>query len=349
MKYQQILFTNEVQSAVEEVIRHSEANRVFFLTDNNTQDLAEQHLKNINAFHICIPPGDIHKNLSTAQTVWAHLQEKGATRKSLLVNIGGGVVTDLGGFAAATFKRGIRFVNVPTTLLGAVDAAVGGKTGINFNGLKNEIGVFREADSVIISSLFFGTLPEKELKSGYAEMIKHGLLENTSAYRDLTEYDFSDTTDTRLLSLLRQSVETKRRIVDADPYEKGVRRALNLGHTAGHAFESMAMQRQSPVPHGYAVAWGLVVEAVISHLEKGFPSSTLYHLAAFVLRHYGTFHITCDDYPELLRLMRHDKKSENGEYNFSLLKEIGEVETGCHVTGNTVEAALDIFRDLMHI
>ena len=224
-----------------------------------------------------------------------------------------------------------------------------GKTGINFNGLKNEIGVFREADSVIISSLFFGTLPEKELKSGYAEMIKHGLLENTSAYRDLTEYDFSDTTDTRLLSLLRQSVETKRRIVDADPYEKGVRRALNLGHTAGHAFESMAMQRQSPVPHGYAVAWGLVVEAVISHLEKGFPSSTLYHLAAFVLRHYGTFHITCDDYPELLRLMRHDKKSENGEYNFSLLKEIGEVETGCHITGNTVEAALDIFRDLMHI
>ena len=217
-------------------------------------------------------------------------------------------MTDLGGFAAATFKRGIRFINIPTTLLSAVDAAVGGKTGVNFNGLKNEIGVFKEAETVIISTVFFSTLPERELKSGYAEMLKHGLLDGEAVYNKLLDYDFDNVAGNGLLRLVEESVNVKRRIVEQDPFEQGLRRALNLGHTAGHAFESLALKRNSPVPHGYAVAWGMVVEAVLSHTEKGFPSAELYRLADYVCRHYGAFHITCDDYPELIEFMRHDKK-----------------------------------------
>ena len=349
MNRQQLIFTNDVATALASSLGQLDANLVFFLTDENTLPLVEKHFSAIDATSVCIPAGDANKNIGTLQSVWTALEKGGATRKSALVNLGGGVVTDLGGFAAATYKRGIRFINIPTTLLSAVDAAVGGKTGINFNGLKNEIGAFREAETVVISTLFFDTLPLREIKSGYAEMLKHGLLQGESTYNRLLDFDFSDFNSPRLLEMLEESVEVKRRIVEEDPLEQGLRRALNLGHTAGHAFESMALRQSKPVPHGYAVAWGLVVEAVLSHIKKGFPSETLYRLADFVLRHYQAFPISCHDYPELMQLMRHDKKSENGEYNFSLLKGVGEVETGCHVPEKDVEAALDIYRDLMHI
>ena len=152
-----------------------------------------------------------------------------------------------------------------------------------------------------------------------------------------------------MLSLLEESVNVKREIVIQDPLEKGLRRALNLGHTAGHAFESMALHKGTPIPHGYAVAWGLVVETVLSHTERQYPSSEVYRLAEYILTHYGAYHITCDDYPALLDYMAHDKKSENGEYNFSLLSSPGNITTGCVVTKEAVEAALDIYRDLMHI
>lgn len=345
---QEIIFTNNVSDALREAVGRLNANRVFILTDEQVNACVLNRMGLPDAEVICIPCGDEHKTLATAEHVWKAL-EHGGTRKSALVNIGGGVVTDLGGFAAGTFKRGIRFLNVPTTLLAAVDAAVGGKTGVNFNGLKNEIGLFKEAETVIISSAFFDTLPETELKSGYAEMLKHGLLSGETAYRPLLDFDFNCVASQALLDMLEQSVGIKRRIVEADPFEKGLRRALNLGHTAGHAFESKALRDGHPIPHGYAVAWGLIVEAVISHTEKGFPSQELYRLAEFVRLHYGAFPVSCDDYPMLLELMRHDKKSENGECNFTLLRNIGEVETGCTVAETTVEAALDIYRDLLHI
>ena len=321
MKHQNVIFTNSVGDALNKAVEQLSPRNVFVLTDENVEreSLASFRLHS-EWQKIVIPAGDINKNLDSAQAVWNALQ-----------------------------NRGIRFINIPTTLLSAVDAAVGGKTGVNFNGLKNEIGVFKEAETVIISTVFFSTLPERELKSGYAEMLKHGLLDGEAVYNKLLDYDFDNVAGNGLLRLVKESVNVKRRIVEQDPFEQGLRRALNLGHTAGHAFESLALKRDSPVPHGYAVAWGMVVEAVLSHTEKGFPSAELYRLADYVCRHYGAFHITCDDYPELIEFMRHDKKSEHGELNFTLLHNVGNAETGCEVDVKQVEAALDIYRDLMHI
>ena len=302
-----------------------------------------------NSFNITIKAGDINKNVESLTHIWEQLGTNGATRRSVLINIGGGMITDLGGFAASTFKRGIRFINIPTTLLSSVDASVGGKTGINFNGLKNEIGVFNEADAVIISTRPLATLPINEVKSGFAEMLKHGLLSNKDIFNKLLDYDFNRLPNEHLLSLLEESVNVKRDIVSQDPHEKGLRRALNLGHTVGHAFESMAMKRQSPIPHGYAVAWGMIVELILSHMMLKFDSTILHRYAQFVYDNYGSFHITCDDYPELINLMAHDKKSNSGEMNFSLLSDIGNIEINCIASEDDVKAALDIYRDLVHI
>lgn len=349
---QQVLFTNNVAEALATIAGGKQYNRVFVLVDENTATavLPQVQCEVVDkATVITIPAGDTHKTLDTLTHVWQQLQDGGATRHSLLINLGGGVVTDLGGMAAATFKRGIDFVNCPTTLLSAVDAAVGGKTGINFNGFKNELGVFQEAQAVVISTKFFATLPATELRSGYAEMLKHGMLDSQDEFNRLLAFNITEASLDELLALLETSVKVKQRIVEQDPHEKGLRRALNLGHTVGHAFESMALHQGNPVPHGYAVAWGLVAETVLSHMKMKFASSDLQALATFVRDNYGAFFITCDDYPQLLEYMHHDKKSVSGEINCSLLRACGDVETGITVTDDDMKTALDIYRDLMGI
>ena len=349
---QQVLFTNNVAEALATIAGGKQYNRVFVLVDENTATavLPQVQCEVVDkATVITIPAGDTHKTLDTLTHVWQQLQDGGATRHSLLINLGGGVVTDLGGMAAATFKRGIDFVNCPTTLLSAVDAAVGGKTGINFNGFKNELGVFQEAQAVVISTKFFATLPATELRSGYAEMLKHGMLDSQDEFNRLLAFNITEASLDELLALLETSVKVKLRIVEQDPHEKGLRRALNLGHTVGHAFESMALHQGKPVPHGYAVAWGLVAETVLSHMKMKFASSDLQALATFVRNNYGAFFITCDDYPLLLDYMHHDKKSVSGEINCSLLRACGDVETGITVTDDDMKTALDIYRDLMGI
>lgn len=348
---QKIIFTNNVNDAVKSILDDMDYNKLFVLTDVNTRHYVMPIFCEtlVNAIDITIQAGDTNKNMESLAHVWKTLGENGATRRSVLLNLGGGMVTDLGGFAASTFKRGIKFINIPTTLLSSVDAAVGGKTGINFNGLKNEVGVFNEADAVLISTRPLATLPIDEVKSGFAEMLKHGLLSNKDTFNKLLDYEFNQFHNEHLLSLLEESVNVKRDIVRQDPHEKGLRRALNLGHTVGHAFESLAMKRQSPIPHGYAVAWGMIVELVLSHMMLKFDSNTLHRYSQFVYDNYGAFHISCDDYPELLSLMTHDKKSNNGEMNFSLLRDIGNIEINCIASENDVKAALDIYRDLVHI
>ncbi|MBR1550776.1 MAG: 3-dehydroquinate synthase [Muribaculaceae bacterium] len=345
---QRLIFTNDVNRELATIVERRHPSSVFLLTDENTHRMVRP-LVDLAATDIIIPAGDEHKNIDSLQQVWRALQQGGATRQSLLINLGGGVVTDLGGLAAATFKRGMRFVNVPTTLLGAVDAAVGGKTGINFGGLKNEIGAFAEATDVVISTCFFSTLPTTELKSGFAEMLKHGLLTGSDEFDRLLHFDLDQLSPGQLLDRLQASVLVKQRIVEQDPHEQGLRRALNLGHTVGHAFESHALTCGHPVPHGYAVAWGLVTECVLSHMMMRFPSSTLQQLATFVRRHYGIFSITCDDYDTLLTLMRHDKKSRQGEINCTLLAACGDVRIDVTVTPDDMRTALDIYRDLMGI
>lgn len=350
---QKIIYSNSVGDAIDDVLAAMEHNRLFVLVDENTRGCVLNRLSGnsriVSSMVITIPAGDTSKTIGSAVEVWRAMSSGGGTRRSVLLNLGGGVVTDLGGFAASTFKRGIRFINVPTTLLSAVDAAVGGKTGVNFDSLKNEIGVFSEADAVIISTVFFSTLPDTELRSGYAEMLKHGLLKGAEAYDRLLAYDLAHADEAQLLQLLQESVELKSRIVAKDPQENGLRRALNLGHTAGHAFESLALRRGEPVPHGYAVAWGLVVELSLSAMSLGFPGARVEQLAAFVRGNYGAFHITCDDYDAIIDLMRHDKKSRAGEMNFSLLADVGQIRLGCEATPDEVKTALDIYRDMMHI
>lgn len=355
---QRLIFTNDPGAAIDELVNNIKPSGLYVITDSNTKSEVLPRLSALstsvrNAEVIECKAGDINKNLDALSEIWSRLNESGATRKSMVINVGGGMITDMGAFAASTFKRGMRFVNVPTTILGAVDASVGGKTGINFNGCKNEIGVFSEADAVVISTVFFNTLPRQELLSGYAEMFKHGLLEDRKSFAELLNYNISenDLDGEKLLDLLQSSVAVKERIVAEDPHEHGLRKALNLGHTIGHAFESFAMnERHSPVPHGYAVAWGLVVELVMSNLLQGFPSDILHAYAEYARSNYGAFYITCDDYPRLLELMTHDKKNASPDkINFSLLADVGDVKIDCVVDKEQITAALDIYRDLMGI
>ena len=343
---QNLIFTNDVQAAIERLTASTDHNLTVWIADVNTAHLLPtppQHL-------ITIPDGDENKTLATVTRVWDEMERMGATRHSLVVNLGGGMVTDLGGFAAATFKRGVRFINVSTTLLSAVDAAVGGKTGINYHELKNEIGAFAPASDVIISTRFFDTLPIEEMKSGFAEVIKHAMLSDRDEFLRLLDHDFNAPINhDDLLERLRRSVQVKVDIVARDPNEQGERKALNLGHTIGHAFESLAMKRGKPVPHGYAVAWGLVTEAVLSHIKLKFPSEDVHLLGNFVRDNYREFPFTCDDYDELLELMRHDKKSRDGEITCTLLTTIGDYRIDQTVTPDDVTAALDILRDLLGI
>ena len=338
---QNLIFTNDVINAIERLTANSDQNLTLWIADVNTSRFAPA-----NAPLITIPDGDENKSLQTVTHVWDEMERMGATRRSLVINLGGGMVTDLGGFAAATFKRGMRFINVPTTLLGAVDAAVGGKTGFNYYGLKNEVGAFAPASDVIISTRYFDTLPVKEMKSGFAEVIKHAMLSDRGEFMRLLDHDFSAPINhDDLLERLRSSVQVKRDIVARDPNEQGERKALNLGHTIGHAIESLAMQHGKPVPHGYAVAWGLVTEAVLSHLLLKFPSEDVHLLGNFVRDNYRDFPFTCDDYDDLLALMRHDKKSHDGEITCTLLSAIGDYHINQTLTPGDVTAALDILRD----
>ena len=339
---QNLIFTNQVQAAVEQSATRGNHNMTVWIADANTANFLPESAVNV----ITIPDGDAAKSLPTVCRVWDEMQRLGVTRHSLVINLGGGMVTDLGGFAAATFKRGVRFINVPTTLLSAVDAAVGGKTGINYHELKNEIGAFAPASDVIISTRFFDTLPIEEMKSGYAEVIKHAMLSDRDEFLRLLDHVFNAPINhDDLLERLRRSVQVKVDIVARDPNEQGERKALNLGHTIGHAFESLAMKRGKPVPHGYAVAWGLVTEAVLSHIKLKFPSEDVHLLGDFVRDNYREFPFTCDDYNELLELMRHDKKSRDGEITCTLLTSIGDYRIDQTVTPDDVTAALDILRD----
>ena len=350
-----LVFTNHVEMELDCIVNQLDPPSVFVLVDSNTASFVLPRLQAeskavASAKVIVSGSGELNKNLDSLAAIWKRLSDDGATRRSVLINIGGGVITDMGAFAASTFKRGIRFINVPTTLLGAVDAPVGGKTGINFNSLKNEVGVFSLPELVIISTTFFRTLSSQELLSGYAEMLKHAMLSSREMTARLLSYDVTDYEPASLLKMLEESVSVKCGFVAADFTETGLRKALNLGHTIAHAFESLAMERKSPVSHGYAVAFGMVAALVLSRMKFNFPSDDLHRYAAYVAEHYGAFAITCDDYPALLRFMHHDKKNETAdEISCTLLRDIGKPEVAVPVSDADMTAALDIYRDLLHL
>ena len=348
MEKQKVIISEQLEQVLSKEIGRCEADHIFILTDKTTHQLCLPVIKDYNflqgAEGITIEAGDTNKTLDSVVHVWSELQRLGATRHSLLINLGGGMVTDLGAFAASTFKRGISIINIPTTLLSMVDASVGGKTGFNFGGLKNEIGVFRNADCVILDTVFLKTMDEENILSGYAEMLKHGLISTEEHWAELMNFDIEHPNLKELGELVAKSVQVKERIVTEDPTEKGIRKALNLGHTVGHAFESLALQRK-PVFHGYAVAWGLVCELYLSVAKTGFPVEKMRQMTRFIFDHYGRMPITCDDYPTLLELMTHDKKNIGTSINFTLLGGIGDIRINQTATKEEIEEALDFYHE----
>jgi len=346
---QKVIKSSQLSADTEHTLRNIRYDKLFILTDVHTHHHCLPLLREVprlqDAVEITIPADDTHKTIGTLTTVWKQLTDHKATRHSLLVNLGGGMVTDLGGFAAATFKRGIRYLNIPTTLLGAVDAAVGGKTGVNFEGYKNEIGAFFPSEFVIISSDFFHTLPPSAILSGYAEMIKHALIHSAADLEKLLTFPLDPPDYGQLNELVFRSVGIKRQIVEKDPYEKDIRKALNLGHTTAHAFESYALGAGHPVPHGYAVAWGLIVELYLSHRICRFPKEKLQKTVRFIRDHYGAFPLTCDQYEQLYEITLHDKKNQGGIINFTLLSEIGNVQLDQTADQKLFFEALDFYRD----
>ncbi|MDR1561754.1 MAG: 3-dehydroquinate synthase [Dysgonamonadaceae bacterium] len=347
---QEIIRCGDIKDDLSRLLNNLQYSGLFILTDSNTATLCLPRLESIpeimDAKRFVIPAGDGHKNLQTLSQIWEFLSQSGATRKSLLINLGGGMLTDLGGFAAATFKRGIRFINIPTTLLGAVDAAVGGKTGINFGGLKNEIGAFCPAVAVLIDTRFFRTLDSENLLSGYAEMLKHALLSGSEALDGALSFDFDGINCDRLTSLLFDSVAVKENIVRQDPSEQGLRKALNLGHTFGHAFESLSHEQHQPVLHGYAVVYGMVCELYLSHIKLGLDRAVFLRVTRYIKENYGTFSIECNRYERLFELMQRDKKNETNTINFTLLRTPGNALINQTATKGEIEEALDYFREI---
>ncbi len=353
MSKQEVILCESLEKSLIHAIERCPHDKLFILTDEHTRRLCLPALENLpeikEAVSITIGAEDVHKTLETLASVWTALSNQGATRHSLLINLGGGMVTDLGGFAAATFKRGMAYINLPTTLLAMVDASVGGKTGINFNGLKNEIGAFAPASSVLIETDFLRTLDAANFFSGYAEMLKHGLISRTDHWAELLNFDTAHIDYRVLKQLVGQSVQVKEEIVAQDPYEKGIRKALNLGHTVGHAFESLALTENRPVLHGYAVAWGMVCELYLSHLRVGFPKDKMRQTIQFIKENYGIFHFDCKKYEQLYAYMTHDKKNTSGIINFTLLKEIGDICINQTADKETIFEMFDFYRECMGV
>ena len=348
-----VIITKNIASELELYLSSHKYDKIFVLTDINTYEKCLPFLKTVQAVneakHITIKANDTNKNIEQVSAVWEVLSNSGASRNSLLINLGGGMVTDLGGFVGATFKRGIHNLNIPTTLMASVDAAIGGKTGINFNSLKNEIGSFYHPDCVMIDCVFLKTSDLDNRLSGYAEMIKHGLISNEKILNDVLAFDITnnDVDTEKLNELVKTSVAVKERIVEEDPKESGIRKALNLGHTIGHAFESLSFAKEHPILHGHAVAAGIVCEMYLSHKCCELPVEQLRLVTNFIKEHYPPFIFNCKDYDALYELMTHDKKNEGGHIIFTLLSNIGNIHINQTVEKNLILESLDFYRENM--
>jgi len=323
-----IIFSENLKSSLLELLDRYTNDKIFLLVDENTFKYCYPKIADIKQFGadniILIQSGEKHKNIETLTFIWNFLTEHKADRHSLLINLGGGVICDIGGFAAATFKRGIDFINIPTTLLAQVDSSIGGKTGINFLEYKNEIGLFKQAEAVIINGDMLETLDKENMLSGFAEMIKHALLKDENSFNKLINFEINNTNYALLNELVAESIMIKDFFVSADPLEKNIRKALNFGHTIGHALETFSILQRKPILHGYAVAFGMVAELFLSSTLFGFPIDKVTLLADFVKSKYGKFNISHSDFDSIFEIMLHDKKNRNEKICFSLLKQPGE-------------------------
>ncbi|MDN3584875.1 3-dehydroquinate synthase [Mucilaginibacter flavus] len=332
-----VIFENSIDELAK-FIEQGKYSRFFILTDDNTAEhclpLVKSKVEHLDNFDIIeVNAGEESKDIDFCIGVWRMLIDFGADRKSLLVNLGGGVITDLGGFAASTFKRGIDFVHVPTTLLSQVDASVGGKTGIDINSIKNIIGTFTQPKAVFIDLGFLQTLPPRQILSGLAEMLKHGLIQDAAYWNQLKASDLSVPS----AQLVHRSVEIKNKITIEDPHEKGIRKALNFGHTIGHAVETNSLiNDKDPLTHGEAIAIGMICESYLAHKKTGLPAQELQEITDTLNKLYPRYTIKQSDFDTLLEIMKKDKKNQNGNINCTLLTNIGQ----CNIDNNCTEAEL---------
>jgi 3-dehydroquinate synthase len=322
--------------------------KIFVLVDENTNEhcstiLLEQLETTSEIEIIEIEAGEENKNLDTCSGVWHALTELGADRKSLLINLGGGVITDLGGFVASCFKRGIAFVNVPTTLLSMVDASVGGKTGVDLGVLKNQIGLFSDPEMVLIDTQYLATVSEREIRSGLAEIIKYGLTYDVNVWNDINAFDKLSTEN--ISKLIHRSIEIKNEVVTEDPKEAGLRKVLNFGHTLGHAIESYFLEsdEKEKLTHGEAIAIGMITEAYISEKLLNFPSDKLQQIKEVIVSIYGKVTINTEDYDGIMELLIHDKKNVGGRINFVLLSDYENFKLDCKVEKELLIQALNYY------
>lgn len=345
-----IVFSQNIEDELRKIVQKYPSGKIFLLTDQTAAGyclpLVQQVIGEYSINCVEIPSGEENKNIQSVGLVWDFMSNNGADRKSLLINIGGGMLTDLGGFAASTFKRGMDFVNIPTTLLAQVDASIGGKTGFNFNGLKNEIGVFMEPNSVLINTNFLKTIDQENFLSGYAEMLKHGLIKSPEHWAELLTFDFDNIDYDALQEIIAHSVAVKEWHVLNDLTEQNIRKALNFGHTIGHAFESYAMKTGRPILHGYAVVYGMIAELYLSVKQCGLSLDELNNISSWLIANYGKFEIQESDFEALYQLMTHDKKNEGKRINFTLIPEIGKVEINVDCRKELIFEALKYYKKI---
>ena len=345
-----IHFNSNCYTELNTYINSSNFSKIFVLVDTNTHDFCLPHLmSNIEAeaeFEVIeIDSGESYKTIETCLGVWNALSELNADRKSLLINLGGGVVTDLGGFIASTYRRGIEYVNIPTSLLAMVDASIGGKTGVDLGVLKNQIGLVNFASMVLIDTHFLNTLPENEIRSGLAEMLKHGLIKDQDYWNKMVILNLSSLD--KLDELIYESILIKKNIVDIDPKENGLRKTLNFGHTLGHAIESyfLEQQKKETLLHGEAIAVGMILAIYLSHKLLGFPEDKMQFIKTSILKLYGKVEFLNTDYEKIINLLKFDKKNSHGNVNFVLLEDIGKPKVDCIVDNNLILKAFDFYND----
>ena len=300
-----------------------------------------QHVLPSKYIKILIPSGEDNKTLLTCEKIWSVMTKAKMDRHSLVINLGGGVIGDMGGFCASTYKRGIDFIQIPTTLLSQVDASVGGKLGIDFHGLKNHIGVFQLPKLVLIDPAFIHTLPQRQKLSGYAEIIKHCLIRDSEKWQEISQLDF-DQVD--LADLITHSVNIKQTIVTEDPKEKGLRKILNFGHTLGHAMETylLALGKRA-VLHGEAIAAGMITEAFLAYNRNMLELSELENIESFIFSTYGRIQIKSSEIPAIIQLTAQDKKNKGSEIRFSLLTGIGDCGYDIPVSKSEMKKALEYY------
>jgi len=345
-----IIIESNLSSSLKSAFSKIQAEKIFVIVDSNTYKFCFPQLKEIiqqkNTFVLTIGQGEENKNLDTVRKIWDFLQANKCKRGSLIINLGGGLLLDIGGFAAATYQRSVRFIHIPTTLLSMVDASIGGKLGFNLNGIKNQIGLFQTPEFVIINPSFLKTLNERQIYAGWGEMLKHGLIHSKEHLDQIIKQNPLILKEAEWEELIQNSLNIKNHFVINDPYEKGIRKALNVGHTMGHAFESLSFEKNEPLLHGEAVANGIICELFLSSQLLGFPKDKAKAITDSIVKTYRQIKIDNKDIDQLLQIMLFDKKNKDNAINFSLLKDVGSLALDQYVPEEEIRSSLEYYREI---